>query len=75
MPWQVEVLDSFDQWWSTLSDDEQDSVVAAIGMLLLGGDKTGDARWYDVHVPLSDDAFDRHLAWLKRATPPRPKEK
>ena len=30
--------------------------------LILGGDKTGDARWYDTWVPIADDLYDRHLA-------------
>ena len=35
-------------------------------ILLLGGDKTGDDRWYDTHVPLADGIYDRHLAALKK---------
>jgi hypothetical protein len=35
-------------------------------ILLIGGDKTGDERWYDVHVPLADKIYDRHIAALKR---------
>jgi hypothetical protein len=30
-------------------------------MLLIGGDKTGDDRWYDRFVPLADAVYDRHL--------------
>lgn len=33
-------------------------------ILLIGGDKTGDDRWYDVHVPLADRLYDEHLAEL-----------
>lgn len=35
-------------------------------ILLLGGDKTGDDRWYDVNVPLADSLYDKHLAELKK---------
>jgi hypothetical protein len=35
-------------------------------ILLLGGDKTGDDRWYEVNVPLADQLYDRHLSELKR---------
>ena len=35
-------------------------------ILLLGGDKTGDDRWYSVNVPLADDLFGEHLLSLKR---------
>ena len=30
-------------------------------VLLLGGDKTGDNRSYDVYVPIADRLFDEHL--------------
>lgn len=35
-------------------------------ILLLGGDKTGDDRWYVTHVPLADDLYDDHLVQLER---------
>lgn len=35
-------------------------------ILLIGGDKTGDERWYDVNVPLADKIYDRHLATLEK---------
>lgn len=34
-------------------------------ILLIGGDKTGQDRWYDEHVRKADDIYDAHLAWLK----------
>lgn len=34
-------------------------------ILLIGGDKTGDNRWYEVHVPLADRLYDTHIAFLK----------
>jgi hypothetical protein len=33
-------------------------------ILLLGGDKTGDERWYAMHVPLADQLYDAHLKHL-----------
>jgi hypothetical protein len=33
-------------------------------ILLLGGDKTGNKRWYEVHVPLADRLYDAHLKEL-----------
>jgi hypothetical protein len=30
-------------------------------LLLLGGDKTGDDRWYDRMVPKADTLYERHL--------------
>jgi hypothetical protein len=32
-----------------------------VGLLLLGGDKTGDDRWYERMVPRADRLFDEHL--------------
>ena len=37
-----------------------------MAILLIGGDKTGDKRWYDVHVPLADKLYDEHLDQLRR---------
>lgn len=35
-------------------------------ILLLGGDKTGDGRWYDRNVPVADDLYDEHIETLRR---------
>jgi hypothetical protein len=35
-----------------------------VAILLIGGDKTGDDRWYDVYVPLADKIYDQYLAEL-----------
>ena len=35
-------------------------------ILLLGCDKTGDKRWYEVNVPIADRLYDAHLEELKR---------
>lgn len=37
-----------------------------VGILLIGGDKTGDDRWYDRLVPLADRLYDEHLRTLDR---------
>ena len=34
-------------------------------ILLIGGDKAGDDRFYDVYVPIADDLYDEHLKELK----------
>ncbi len=34
--------------------------------MLLGGDKTGDGRWYEVNVPKADAAYDEYLAELQK---------
>ena len=35
-------------------------------ILLLGGDKTGNDRWYEENVPIADRLYDEHLALLKK---------
>jgi len=35
-------------------------------ILLIGGDKTGDNRWYEAHVPLADKLYDTHIEFLKK---------
>ena len=35
-------------------------------MLLIGGDKTGNKRWYEVFVPIADKIYDNHIEQLQR---------
>jgi hypothetical protein len=35
-------------------------------ILLLGGDKTGNARWYDIYVPRADALYEEYLAELTK---------
>jgi hypothetical protein len=39
-----------------------------VAVLLLAGDKTGDGRWYETHVPVADKLFDRHLKTIRKET-------
>lgn len=115
MNWEVEYTDSFEKWWDTLSEDEQDVVAAhvqlielmgsnlrfpysssiqgskhghlrelriqhkgepfrilyafdprRIAILLIGGSKAGDNRWYEKFVPLADKLYDEHLKTLRK---------
>ena len=34
-------------------------------ILLLGGDKTGNDRWYEEYVPVADRLYDEHLRELE----------
>jgi hypothetical protein len=34
-------------------------------ILLIGGDKTGDDRFYDIMVPLADRIYDNYLSEIK----------
>jgi hypothetical protein len=36
-----------------------------IGILLLGGDKTGNTRWYRENVPKADAIYRQHLRELE----------
>jgi len=35
-------------------------------ILLLGGDKTGNNRWYKVNVPIADRLYDEYLEELEQ---------
>jgi hypothetical protein len=35
-------------------------------ILLIGGDKAGQDRWYEIFVPLADRLYDDHITQLKR---------
>jgi hypothetical protein len=37
-----------------------------MAILLIGGDKTGDDRWYERNVPIADRLYDEHLEALRR---------
>lgn len=37
-----------------------------VALLLIGGNKGGDDRWYDVHVPLADKIYDQHLKEIEQ---------
>ena len=47
MTWEVEFTDEFGSWWSTLDDEEQDSVDQAVGLL--------EARGPSLPFPYSSD--------------------
>jgi hypothetical protein len=34
-------------------------------ILLIGGEKTGDDRWYETYVPVADRLYKEHLEELK----------
>ena len=113
--WEVEYTDEFGGWWSTLSEDVQESVAQDVGVveevgpglgrptvgslagsnfsnmkelrtkhrqhtirilfafdprrcaiLLIGGDKSGDGRFYERMIPLADGVYAEHLEALAR---------
>lgn len=115
MTWDVEHTDEFGNWWEDLTEDEQVSIAAVVGLLekegpklphpyssgittskhghmrelriqhqgrpyrvlyafdprrvaimLIGGDKTGNNRWYEEQVPIADKLYDIHLVELKK---------
>ena len=115
MKWNVEYTDEFEQWWTSLTEQEQDDVAARVGLLeeygpklpfpycsgvessrhehmrelriqhagdpyrvlyafdpirnallLIGGNKKGNDRWYEQNVPRADQIYDRHLETLGR---------
>ncbi len=37
-----------------------------VALLLIGGKKTGDDRWYETYIPTADRLYDEHLETLKK---------
>ena len=35
-------------------------------LLLIGGDKTGNNRWYEIYIPIADRLYDKHLDELEK---------
>lgn len=35
-------------------------------ILLIGGNKTGDDRWYEKYVPVADELYEQHIETLKK---------
>jgi hypothetical protein len=35
-------------------------------ILLIGGEKTGYDRWYEIYVPIADRLYDAHVQQLRR---------
>jgi hypothetical protein len=35
-------------------------------ILLIGGKKTGDDRWYVKYIPIADKLYDKHLEALRK---------
>ena len=35
-------------------------------ILLVGGDKSGDGRFYETHVPMADSLYDDYLCELRQ---------
>ena len=35
-------------------------------ILLIGGDKTGNDRFYEEYVPIADDLYDEHIREIRK---------
>ena len=44
-------------------------------ILLIGGDKTGNPKWYEEYVPVADQLFDNHLKQIEREEKKREEKK
>jgi hypothetical protein len=44
-------------------------------ILLIGGDKTGNPKWYEEYVPIADQLFDDHLKQIERDEKKRKEKK
>ena len=50
-----------DPWRILFAFDPQRAVI-----LLVGGNKRGDKRWYKKHLPIAEERFRRHLKSLEK---------
>lgn len=78
MEWPVEYTDEFGDWWDTVTEELRVQsggkplrVFYAfdprrMAILLIGGDKTGDRRFYEQMIPIADALYDQHLAELEK---------
>lgn len=115
MPWEIEYTDEFGEWWSTLTEAQQDDVAASVrlliepgptlrfphssgiegsrhahmrelriqssgrplrifyafdprrtAILLIGGDKTGNDRFYEAYIPIADRLYDAYMEELRQ---------
>jgi hypothetical protein len=81
MAWNVEHTDEFTEWWNELTDAQQEDITATVellmehgpnlpfphsSILLIGGDKTGDSRFYGRMIPVADKLYDVHLDELRK---------
>jgi hypothetical protein len=113
--WEVEYTDEFGDWWTELTEAQQDRIAATVrllaargpllpfpyssgvvgsrhehmrelrvqsrgnplrifyafdprrtAVLLIGGDKTGNDRFYEKFVPWADDLYDTHVDELRK---------
>jgi hypothetical protein len=37
-----------------------------VAIILIGGDKTGEDRWYDIFIPIADRLYQEHLEQIQR---------
>jgi len=111
--WEIEFTNEFEQWWHTLTEDQQEDLTFSVrllrklgpllsrphadtvkrsrhqnmkelrtqsggkplrtlyafdprrcAILLIGGEKTGDDRFYEKMIPLADRLYDEYLKEL-----------
>jgi len=60
----VEYTDEFENWFADLDEGEHAFDPRRVAILLLGGDKTIDNRWYDKAVPRADKIYDARTSKL-----------
>ena len=115
MAWEIEFTDQFDEWWNSLTANQQEDLTASVelleeygvklgsqhssgiitsrhshmrelrtqsggeplrtfyafdprrvAILLLGGTKTGNDRFYEEYVRKADTLYDEHLKELRK---------
>ena len=72
MAWDIEYTDEFETWWINELDNAGRAPYRVLyafdprrtAILLLGGTKKGDNRWYEVNVPFAEKLYTIHLEQL-----------
>lgn len=64
MTWPIEYTDEFGEWWETLNAFDP----RRTAILLIGGCKSGNDRWFEKYIPIADKLYSDHLQNLKADT-------
>lgn len=75
MVWSIDFDEDFSIWFEAQDQDLQYKgdpwrILFAFdperhAILLVGGDKTGNSRWYKINIPIADARFEKHLLELR----------
>ena len=59
--WEIKRTKELAKLTKTLDDNAREAILKK-AVLLIGGDKCGDKRFYEKMIPIADNLFDKYLA-------------